>query len=580
VDGEPAVAPLRTAAERCGWLVVLVLALLLAYLVVWQRGLYADDYAVRTWVIDPATGGWRSILDPARYPFFPLRPVAIQLDDLLGGLLLWNEAALRVVAALGAGMNSLLLAALAFRLTGSRLVAVASGWLFAVPLFAFEAVLWTVGNAHYVFPTTLALLSLHAYCRAVAGTGRSRTWATLATIAFTLSVAAIEQFVTVALLVPFLPGGRPDEAPRARLRRRLAVVAPAVVVSLVLFALYASGNRMTVARGGLDPHPLHVLQRLPAYATRLWLLTLSPEWGLPLAREAWARGAAVVSGSWEALALAGGALAALVVLLVSWRGDPAGRDGDRAAARALALGALWFVSAYLFPSILIRDQASPSRLLYFPMAGASLAVGAAARLATGRQRGAERAALAACAGLLVGSAVCMAGYASAYAERSRLDLRQIAAFRRAVPASLLTPDVCLVPVATDERLFGADDATSRLLGGVFETPWSTIAAIGLEYRRTDVHAVAGSRWSPLRFAFAAGPGGNELRVQGAAVPVRRTVVFTYRDGSVLPAESLRFERREGGARTVPLPAGGALRAAGVPAIGALVVEPDGSIGPL
>jgi hypothetical protein len=573
-------ARLRPTAERHGWLLVLLPSLLLAYLLVWQRGLYADDYAVRTWIVDPATGDWRSIRDPARYAFFPLRPLAIQLDNLLAALLMTNEAALRALAALGAGVNSLLLAALALRLTGSRLVAVVSGWLFSVPLFAFEAVLWTVGNAHYVFPTTLALLSLHAYCRAVAEPEAPRKWTALATIAFTLAVASIEQFVAVAFLVPFLPGEGRAEPLRARLRRRVAVLAPALLVSLLLFGLYASGNRMTAARGGLDASLVHVLQRVPGYATRLWLLTLSPEWGLPLGHEAWGRGAAVVSRSWAAFALIGGALAALLMLLVAWRGDAAG-DGrrDRAAVRAVAIGALWLVSAYVFPSILIRDQASPSRLLYFPMAGASLAAGGVARLATRHRAAAQRAALAASAGVLIGSAVCMVGYASAYAERSRLDLRQLAALRRAVPPSRLPPDAWLVPVATDERLFGVENATSRLLSGVFETPWSTIAAVGLEYRRTDVHAVAGSRWSPLRFALVSGRAGtgDELRIQGVTVPIERTVMFTYRDGSVLPIPSVSLEAAGGDTRTVRLPASDALGAGGGAAAPRLVVAPDGSI---
>ena len=579
-DATGRAARLRAAAERHGWLLVLVPALLLAYLLVWRRGLYADDYAVRTWVVDPATGVLRSLLDPARHPFFPLRPLAIELDNVLATLLLVNEAALRAVVALAVGVNALLVAALARRLTGSRLAAVVSGWLFAVPLFAFEAVLWTVGNAHYVLPTMLALLSLHAYCRAVEGLA-FRKWTALATLTFAMAVASIEQFAAVAFLVPFLPGGRPDEPRRARVRRRLAVVAPAVLVSLALFGLYAAGNRLTAARGGLDASPLHVVGRLPGYAGRLWLLTFSPDWGLRLAREAWARGTAAVAGSWAALGLVGLALAGLIVLVAAWRADAAGAErSDRAVARVLVLGVLWSVSAYLFPSILIRAQASPSRLLYFPMAGASLALGAAARLATRGRRGAERAALAACAGLAVGSAVCMLGYASAYAERWRLDLRQLAAFRRAVPPPALPPGVWLVPVATDERLFGREDATSRLLSGVFETSWSTTAAIGLEYRRTDVHAVAGSRWSPARFALGGGRGGSELRVQEVVVPLDRTLVFTYRDSAALPIESLRLEAAGGDVRTVPLPVGRALRAAGVPTIEAVVVGPDGSVEPL
>jgi hypothetical protein len=578
VDDTAAAARVRTAAERYGWLLVLVPALLLAYLVVWQRGLYADDYAVRTWVVDPATGGWRPLLDPARHPFFPVRPIGHELDALLAALLLVNEPALRVLAALGAGANALLLAALARRLTGSPLAAAVSGWLFAVPLFAFEAVLWTVGNAHYVFPTTLALLSLHAYGRAVADPVAPGRWTALATVAFAAAVASIEQFAVVVFLVPLLPGGPPDEPRRIRVRRRLAVLAPAALVALAVFGLFAGGNRLTAARGGIDANPFHVVQRLPEYAARFWLLTLSPEWGLRLAREAWARGAAVVGSSGAALGALAVTFAGLLVLASGWRGErSAGERADRAVARTLALGLLWLASAYVFPSILIREQASPSRLLYFPIAGASLALGAAARLATPRRRGAERVVLVACAAVLAASAVGMLGYASAYAERSRLDRRQIAAFRRAVPAALLPPDVWLVPVATEERLSGTEEATSRLLSGVFETSWSAAAAIELEYRRTDIHAVAGSRWSPARFAVGAGGDGTELRVQNVAVPLERALVFTYQGGAVLPIESLR---REGDLGALALPVGRALAASGAPTIGSVVVRSDGSVGPV
>jgi hypothetical protein len=570
--------------ERHGWLLVLLPCLALGYLLVWQRGLYADDYAVRTWIVDPATGAWRSFRDPARYPFFPLRPLAIQLDNLLAALLLTNEAALRTVAALGAGVNSLLLAAMTWRLTRSRLAAVVGGWLFAVPLFAFEAVLWTVGNAHYVFPTTLALLSVYAYGRALDEPRAGRKWTTLATIGFTAAVLCIEQFATVACVVPFLaafePGQGSVEPRRARFKRSLTILVPAMLVTALLFGLYAGGNRVVAERGGLDPSVVRIVQRVPAYAARLWLLTLSPDWGLGLGYEAWVRGAAVVSRSWPAIALVVAAVAALLRLLVAWRGEgPSEGRCDRAALWATALGLSWFLSAFLFPSILTRDEASPSRLLYFPLAGASLAAGGVAALVTRRSKAGQRTVLAVCGAVLVGCTLCMLGFASAYAERSRLDERQLAAFTRAIPARSLPRGVWLVPVATDERLFGVENLTSRLLGGVFETPWSTRAAVETEYRRTDVEAVAGSRWVPLRFelvgARAASPG--ELRVQGVAVPIERTVMFTYRDGAVLPIESLSFQAVDGERRTLHVPASDALRAGGARTIGNLLVGPDGSI---
>lgn len=545
-----------------------VLCLILGVLLIWQRGLYSDDYGVYNKVVDLESDQVRLYIPPglARQPGWG---AAINL----GAISAVNEFAARSLRAGILAVNVLLLAWLIQRLLGQRLATVLSAWLFAVPIFAYDSLLWT-STVHYNLGLLGGLICLHAACTVFTQPQRLWRWGAVAALSMSLAVWVHEQAGSIVFLVPAVGSllawqGRAPTYGRV-LRQSAALLAVPVAFSLflVLFA-YGPTQQTMVGRGAMDMSVMTALSRIPEYITRLQWITVSPSWGQRVYSDALSWGVFALQTARRTQVVLAAALLAFALAVALWHGETGAKLARRRELVAIALVCiLWAGVAMVVPGVFVGRQALETRMLYIPFAGASVAAAAllclAARLAPSTWG--QRLALL-CTGLiLLVSSIGALGLSRAYAARSALDQKQVAALVAAAPGDYLPRDAHIVPLAWDVHLLGRTGAVNRLLRGVFETPWSAEGAMHRAYRRTDLRAVVGNQWAPIRFAYipASGATAGQLRVRDRVMPIERTLVFTYRDGVAYAVERLTFQSKGGARAVVAFPIAAALRQAGLP----------------
>jgi len=274
--------------------------------------------------------------------------------------------------------------ALALQLLAAPTAAWIAAALFAVHPIHTEAVTGIVGRAE-ILAALAALGSLLALARALALEGRSRArWMACSLIAFAIGVLCKESaFTTIGLVLVV----HWRLAPADPFRRRVAVLAPYVVVGATYLALrlWVVGSLGLPAPPGALDNPLaHVdtATRVRTAAVVLWeylAMLLAParlsadysfnqvplqlSWGEP---RVWVAGVLLVGLAAAALAM--------------WRRRP-----EITVAAALFAIPLALTANLLFPIGTIKAE----RLLYLPSAGACLVAGwLLARWAAARPRGA------------------------------------------------------------------------------------------------------------------------------------------------------------------------------------------------
>ena len=564
VTGEPLLARARAILARWAWLLPGLACLALAYLVVWRRGLYLDDYANRAYAIHVLKARW--------WPVGLLPSYARALSALASPrfvlLVSTHELLARALGAFAVGANALLLGWLIYRVLGSRLAAVAGGWLFLVPIYAHEAALWGTAIS-YVLAGLFSLLFLHAAWSALVRPRRAGVWAVPAGAAFVASLLCVESNLAAAgLLVPLglVAALRQPSVGSWPLRRAATLLAGLSAVAGACYLLLYRGTAALVLRGGLDLSPGALLARSRFFLASYGQTVASGR----LLGQALTLGAATVRASPWAKALLAGAAAALTLAALAW--PDRGRDEavQRRAAVVAVAGSLAVLPAVLlFPGILVAGQWPAPRLLYFPGALASLTVGALLALAAGAVRLQWERALVAVAGLvlLVGS-VAMLGLARTYSERSQLDRQQIASVVEALPAQHLPEGTTLLFLDRGETPLPRYDALNALLVGALERPWSAMAARRPAYGRADLQVCTYKRWATVRFRYIqdAGGAGGRLQVLSAdspdsvdALPVERTVPVTLQAGQAVAVESLAIQNADGSQQVVVFPLAQGLR---------------------
>ena len=547
----------------------------LAYLLVWQRGPYLDDYSNGAMAVDVVTAQWRPAWSSTRIPTYPARALTWLLNTTVGGLLPTHELAIRVVSAVLVATNAFLLGSLVYRVAQSRLAGVISAWLFVAPLWGFEALLWA-GAVTYVLLGTLALLWLHLLWTALLSDKRPIVWAGLGYAVFAVMLLVGEPYVGLLGVFPLLAlaasGGR-GRVWRL-VRRSLTLVLPCAAMTLAAYFLLYRNSGLVMQRGGVDVSVFGTASRCLGWLRRAWWMTLSDSWGLKVFREAVALGAMVVRGSLIGVLLICAASAFLVVTVLGWQTAAGGDASLRAATALFFAGAVWFLLVMLFPGATLRGQILEYRMLYFPTAGLAASAGALASvLGDGLHRvGWARLVLLTCGLLVLLNATGTAGLAEALARRSRLDALQAAAIRRAVPSSFLPAGAYIVPADMDQSLSGRPDALSLLLLGAFEVPWAGRDLLAQTYRRSDMHLVTSNRWAPLRFDCGHGPTAERVvTVQGANLPVESTLVLAYHSGRAYAVERVIL-KGEATERAVLFPIAERLALAGFPTQADLEVQ--------
>lgn len=537
-----------------------LICVFLGYLLIGERGLYMDDYSARNQTVNIITGVYQPSMVPlqARY-------LALSLQQNLAGLAKSYELPIRWFFTVMIAFNAALLSWLIYRILRSRLAAVVSGWLFAVPFIAFEATLWLMQLGLYVPGVFFMLVFLHMSLSALAAERKATLWIMLSLAAYIIAILFLEQTALVAFAVPLLAwviAGNSSGA-RVRLVRSFVLGLTALALAGLVFGLlYVNNIFLVQSRGGLDFDPLAVLQRIPQYYERFAWMVAGNDWGLRLTGDTFLLGFDAIRSSLvgKGLAIAAGVLLTLIVWF--WRHEHQQASPWRAAAVLIA-GAFWFMATIIIPGIFVKGQIIEYRMLYIPLAGACAAAGAFVCLVTRHldRPAVQKAALALSGVVALFSTVCLTGYCRAYVERYALDQREIAALRLALPGEMLPADAYIIPLDADFKLFDSKEAINWLMTGVFETPWSSNDAIQQAYRRSDLQSLASNKWSPIVISQqTAQPLGQVvLRVEGTPIPLDRTIFFSYHKGQIQIYEMLAITQKSGRPQLIPLPLAQRLR---------------------
>jgi hypothetical protein len=151
--------------SRYGWLLIGVACLWLAYLLVWQRGLYMDDYSLKSLAVDLITGERKPIFDFKSNPNFPARLLTWIVLPQIASLVPDHELVARIFMALLTGINALILGRLIYEMLDSRMAGFVAGGIFLV--HPHNEVPFWIGAGGYLLATMLTLVSLIAMWRSL-----------------------------------------------------------------------------------------------------------------------------------------------------------------------------------------------------------------------------------------------------------------------------------------------------------------------------------------------------------------------------------------------------------------------------
>ncbi|HRF48138.1 MAG TPA: hypothetical protein PLC98_10975 [Anaerolineales bacterium] len=472
----------------------------LAFGLVWQRGLYMDDYVWYEDVLSQAPGEL-AVLDvlPANSPARALVPVTI---GTAFQVLVRSEFAFRAIAGLWVLGNGALAGWLALRVTARPVVAAFTGALFGLPFVAAEAVLWT-GAFPYVVATSLAFATLHAIWTTLTCNRRWAMWAMVSAALSGFTLLFFEAFVSIAgfaiLLIP-LAASHPQN------NRRKPIVLKALTVSalcsstiLGFFALYYVGSPVLEGRGGLVTDPSQLVTRIVGWFQRFDWLVLSPGFGRLVFTEALSLGISTVATNTIAAIL--GTIA--LILAVAWWGQAIESHAPAPESRPrllwmVVVGITWFAVGMSIPGVLAAGQILESRLLYFPYAGLSLAIAAAIDLVVQIAPRHFKTAVGVVSILwIAGSALILVGFARGFVLRYSLDQAQLARVAPLLASANLPHEIVVIPATTTEEIPAMGSRLSSIFVGVFETSWSAASAMRLVDDRASFRFVTGNRWASL-----------------------------------------------------------------------------------
>lgn len=530
---------------RRRWAIAVTALLLLAYITIWERSLYFDDYV--------------HIL--GRTITFPARPLAEVMRVFMLYTLPDTPAfliALRVTITALIGLTSLLLGWLVLRLSHSRFAALVTLFLSLAPVHASQGIVYLSAIASYVPSVTTLLGAWHFYLTFLDSEARQRRWLALTLVLIFFSSLFIENAALLGLAgLPFLYLFRWQ---RNLHRSWFAVMgdlalplALGVVIVLASFGgQYVNNTRMQgqfeYGRGGLNLSIEQVASRGSEYIERFLWMVASPDWGQRLIGDAISFGWRTVSSS---------AISA-ILLIVSIGTVHISADGfiDRIRSPRpyllIAFGLFWLVFSMLLPGILLANQILEYRMLYLPYLGLCVAVGALAAVIHIRRWIGQLIILI--AGLTtVVSAVGVVGFARAYEVRYAADRILVDDFARQLPFRSIDPQsVYLVPYQIDYDLPDVGTALNREVLNVFEAAWTFKAALIPYFDAADaLKVIASNRWRPL--TIAPDPADPiRLLIAGFSVPTDQLILFTVQDDRIKFIRNLTFGSSTGEPRLYPL----------------------------
>jgi hypothetical protein len=578
-----------------GWLIIGLACLLLAYLLVWQRGFYIDDWHIGLRARDHQTLEWLPInlSDRERRE----RVLTHAFIPYLIALMWTDEFLVRSLIASGVGVNAFLLGWLVYRMVHSRLPAIVTGWLFLVPVYT-DIPLWASAAAG-LFTNGLTLLMLHAIWSALAVDSPRYIWFLIGGLML-VTLMWGEPTVGIISVIPIMGVLYLTQRPEVKwrmvaYRTTLAFIAPTIVVVLYTLLLLITRSPLVEKRGITTDMTL-IVQRTYEWSRLLYRFIFDPTGRSHFVALSYAIGLDHVLSSRFGIILLLSISVILVLTVVSWRIDHQFSKVSEILL-VLALGIVWFLTLSYVPYVFVPRQVFEVRFLYFSLPGASIATGALAALTVSliRLRRMQQMLLAGCGALLIILSVCMVGYAQVYKARYEHDMDMIKTLARLVPSEALNerPQFIpqFIPVSLDYSLSGKERLLTELIASALE--YEYIARAGLltvypdrltrhpDHIRIQIEYIPAPRWNPAVFSeriisdfpdycFGTKTDVN-LFVQGCPIESNRAIVFTHHNGELVLVRTLTLQRSDGTTRIVELPLVSRLAARGSTVIETLVV---------
>lgn len=555
-----------------------ILSTIIGLLLVWDRGLYLDDYFFNWYSRDIITGQWKPSLTPCQPNF---RILGTLLTQNLGAIILDHEFMVRTICAAVHIANAAMIGMIVQVTLSSSIAAAISVWGYLMPIWAGEQLAWYAPMGGHGIGTLLFLLALYLMLRTVKGGTNRPVTALLAICGVALGLHFSELAFPVVGLVPALSLPLIVWSKERRDRKRMLLMSVGLSSICVLVGLLhlkfftAKALEQQQERGTIVTNVSMLFSNYRHYLGRAYWLTLSPSIGYPFTLQSFKLGLRVVLTSPLGMAL----LISLIVCCMIWLVKtplPEKESGSLPIKSILLIiwGGIWMF-ACLLPGALLTDQILEQRMLYVSLAGLAFIIsGAALGLIALFQKHSLilcRAILALPALLLILTTIAMTGICQAYKMRYKEDLKQISALQAAVPANDLAPDTTFIPIRPDFQLHSIPGtpatAFDKLLLGAFEISWAGQAALRIAYQRNDLDFIAINHWVPegLHFDFISGVDDSQpiLLIDSKKVPLNKALVFTWRNGRIELAESLLLTDVKGEVvKIIHLPAVDCLRRKG------------------
>lgn len=519
----------------------ILFSLWIAYLLVWNRGLYLDDYYFKSAAQDLATATWKPLF---KAPIPNVRELGQIIGANLASAIPSYEFYVRLLWTIVHGSNVILLGMILYRITYSRIAGFIAATLYIAPFSAHEALLWHFQGLH-MLSTSFFLLTTYLFILVI----EKRKYWIVYLISGVLLIALALQFSelpipAIGILVPlaFATSLRPGEWGYWRKRTLTAsfLAFTGVVVCLIHYVIFTGRSIAVERRGGLTLNPALIFEKYVHFLKAFYWYTLDSEWGLLLARESLILGINIIIESRIGLFL----LILSFLCCILWLARVSlPKDNIRSvtifAFVIVFIGILW-IFASLIPGTVIRGQILEWRMLYYALAGLAVVIGGITWgglvLSQNMPSWVRRTFLALPLSTAILATITMLGYAEVYRLRSQLDQQQITELVSVVTPQSLTSDTTFIPINPAIKITKNDPSVitvhDRVLFGVFEIHWAGKSALRMAYRRPDIDVVATHHWTtPMAFRLVESPEGMMiLKVNDRLVPLKKALPFTYRNG--------------------------------------------------
>jgi len=138
----------------------ILFSLWIAYLLVWNRGLYLDDYYFKSEAQDLATATWKPLF---KAPIPNVRELGQIIGANLASAIPSYEFYVRLLWTIVHGSSVILLGMILYRITYSRIAGFIAATLYIAPFSAHEALLWHFQGLHMLSTFFFSLNNLSFY---------------------------------------------------------------------------------------------------------------------------------------------------------------------------------------------------------------------------------------------------------------------------------------------------------------------------------------------------------------------------------------------------------------------------------